>query len=421
MNFQVSRYLDKRYKSPSLTYPVTIRIYHNRKNDDVKTGIKLTEEDFKALHSPKVRPHLKEVLARITEVQQLVETYLESVRLYNIEELRAYVNDGGNVEPKVAAGAVSSKSQNVFDWFDLKIEMLDKANQLGSKESYQSTKNVYQRFLKASALEFTFFTVSKLKEIETEMTQNLGIAISTIGKHARNLRSIFKMALNDGVITTADYPFGRYKYIIPEVAKAKKSLSRGTLRELLLYRPQTYFEARAVAFFTFSYFANGMNLKDIALLRYKDWRGDVLYYYRKKTKNTNSTLKIIRVLVTDEMRQVIAEFGNKVVTPDAYIFLIVEQGMAEKVITAKVKTRNKSINKTLQLIVRKLRLDVKVTLGMSRHSFANALKQEGASISFIQEALGHGSPAVTEHYLNSFENAVSVEHIQKLRRYFELR
>ena len=50
------------------------------------------------------------------------------------------------------------------------------------------------------------------------------IEISTVGKHARNLRSIFKMALNDSIVFNNDYLFGRYKYIISEVTKAKKSL-----------------------------------------------------------------------------------------------------------------------------------------------------------------------------------------------------
>ena len=38
-----------------------------------------------------------------------------------------------------------------------------------------------------------------------------------MGKHARNLRAIFNMAISEGVIAQNDYPFGRYKYVIPEV------------------------------------------------------------------------------------------------------------------------------------------------------------------------------------------------------------
>jgi hypothetical protein len=50
MNFEVSRYLDRRYKSKSGTYPVLIRIYCNRKSRDVKTGVSLSEEEFQQLY-----------------------------------------------------------------------------------------------------------------------------------------------------------------------------------------------------------------------------------------------------------------------------------------------------------------------------------------------------------------------------------
>ena len=63
-----------------------------------------------------------------------------------------------------------------------------------------------------------------LKDLETTMMDKRHIEISTVGKHARSLRPIFKMALNDSIVFNNDYLFGRYKYIISEVTKAKKSL-----------------------------------------------------------------------------------------------------------------------------------------------------------------------------------------------------
>lgn len=68
----------------------------------------------------------------------------------------------------------------------------------------------------------------------------------------------------------------------------------------------------------------------------------------------------------------------------------------------------------MQKIAKKLGYEGKTTLGMARHSFLNALKQEGVSINFIEESLGHTSAAVTEHYLNFFENASFTDHINKL-------
>ncbi|HEY8687796.1 MAG TPA: tyrosine-type recombinase/integrase [Chitinophagaceae bacterium] len=254
--------------------------------------------------------------------------------------------------------------------------------------------------------------------MEVKMMEERGIEISTVGKHARNLRAIFKMALTEEFITNKEYPFGRYKYVIPEVTQAKKSLSRKMMADLMRYEPANYFERRAISYFKFSYFGNGMNLKDMAHLKFKDWKNDVIYYSRKKTKNTTNRIKVIKVIVTEEMQSVINFFGNPDIAPDNYVFPIIAKGMDDEKVNSKVHTRNRSINCTLKRISKKLCFDKNVTLGMARHSFANALKQEGASVSFIQESLGHGSASITEHYMNSFEDTISKEHIKKLKRYF---
>jgi hypothetical protein len=105
------------------------------------------------------------------------------------------------------------------------------------------------------------------------------------------------MAISEGVIAQNDYPFGRYKYVIPEVTKAKKSLSRKMMAELMNYSPANYYERRAISYFIFSYFGNGMNFRDMANLKFKDWKNDVICYIRKKTKNTTNRQKVIKVIV----------------------------------------------------------------------------------------------------------------------------
>ena len=50
-------------------------------------------------------------------------------------------------------------------------------------------------------------------------------------------------------------------------------------------------EKRAKAFWFFSYLANGMNLKDIALLTYDDLNGNEISFERAKTRTEQSTAK----------------------------------------------------------------------------------------------------------------------------------
>ena len=418
MKIEISRCLDLRYKSKGSLYPVCIRIYHNRRYDYIKTGIHLSKEEYENLHSSKIKSALKERLKTVVDVETLVTTYLDDNSPFDIDRIRACVFNSNKDKFNIPAKTIKH-SDNVFDWFENKIQLCKKNKQFGSGESYQSTKSVYQDYLKVSVIGFSFFTVEHLKEMETSMMEKRGISISTVGKHSRNLRAIFKIALSENFIINKDYPFGRYKYVIPEVTKAKKSLSRKMLGDLIKYKPVNYYEKRAISYFIFSYYGNGMNLKDMAYLKFRDCKNDVLYYCRKKTKNTTSRQRIIKVIVNDEMKTIIKEFGNQFNNHDDYIFPIIKAEMDEELIYTKVKTRSNTINRTLKRICKKLSFDKVITLGMARHTFANALKQEGVSINFIQESLGHGSATTTEHYMSSFEDAISKEHIGKLKKYYE--
>jgi len=418
MNIKISRYLDKRYKSKDNTFPVTIRLYCNRKYDLVPTGIALTDQQFSSLQLSRCHSSLQSALGQICEVEAKVRQYLRHSPNYNLSDLKAFALNSPNRTSQLQPAIMSPIEVNVLSYFEKKIQLCKSGQQYGSAECYQSTLNVIKRLCNKQAfIPFSYFTVETLKTIEKHFVDNGGLSISTVGKHFRNLRAIFKMALNDQVIESKSYPFSRYGYIIPQVTKAKKAVSRQNLKLLFQYSPDGYYEKRALSFFMFSYFGNGMNLKDIALLKWKDFNDGVITFYRKKTLNTVRERKRISVIVSNEMQEVINEFGCPG-SKDDYIFPIVSRADKQEQIENRIHTRNRSINETLKRISNKLNFDTHVTLGMSRHTFANALKQQGVDVSFIQEALGHGSPAVTEHYLNSFEKEICRKNMDKLNSYY---
>ena len=145
MKIEISRCLDLRYKSKSNTYPVCIRIYHNRKYDYVKTGIYLTEIEYEGLHSSKIKPALKDMLKGILKVESLVTSYLNVNSTYDIKKIRSYVSNSNNTDLILSEGC-NFYSENIFDWFDKKIDSLRSNSQFGSAECYTSTKNVYMNY-----------------------------------------------------------------------------------------------------------------------------------------------------------------------------------------------------------------------------------------------------------------------------------
>ena len=52
------------------------------------------------------------------------------------------------------------------------------------------------------------------REYENWMIKNGG-SITTVGIYLRSLRTLFGMAINDGLLTKDFYPFGKKRYEIP--------------------------------------------------------------------------------------------------------------------------------------------------------------------------------------------------------------
>jgi integrase/recombinase XerD len=65
-------------------------------------------------------------------------------------------------------------------------------------------------------------------------------------------------------------------------------------------------EQKAIDFWTFSYLGNGMNFKDIAMLKYSNVQGDNIKFYRSKTRKTNKGEQIeINIYFLPRMLEII--------------------------------------------------------------------------------------------------------------------
>jgi integrase/recombinase XerD len=416
MKFNVYPYLDKRSTGKEGRHTIKIAIAYDRKADYVNTEVYATPEEWQQLFSDKVPKHLRDAKNKIQSMESNVRLLLTSMVTYDIKVLRMHI--AGLNKPilsPIAARPAILLPTNIFHWFDLKIKELEEQKEAyGTADNYRDTKRFYIKYTGHTSVEFNHFTKDELYRIQKKAVAT-GMAVGNVYRHARQLRAIFNMALFEGAIEKSVYPFHKRGYVIMQTTKRKKSLSRDNIGALIHFTPKIREERRALDFFIFSFFGNGMNIKDVAYLRYNDIYGNAFRFVRKKTENTNTQPKEIKVAITPEMWQVIERQGN--ISKDGFVFPII----GEKDTAAKqhqdYKNFNRSVNVHLKNICKQLDFAKPVTHGVSRYTFANALKQQGVSIDYISEAMGHSSTTVTEHYLNSFEDDIVSQHAEKLRAY----
>jgi len=415
MNYKVYPCLDKRNLGKDGRYPAKIAIGYNRKTDYVSTGVYCTEEEWGDVTSLSPSNSVKEKHKTISNTQDKVLALVNTMVNYDIKTIRKLASGLDMATPVSPRDKLHTAMTNVFDWFDLKIKELEEEKEaFGTADNYRDSKSFYAKHTNLTYVDFGYFTKSKLFEIQ-KAAMSGGMSKANIHRHARHLRHIFNIAILERVIDKDIYPFHKRGYVIPQTRKAKKALNRSDISILIRDLPESNDERMALDFFIFSYYGNGMNMKDVAYLEYDFIYGNTLRFKRKKTENTSTEAQSITVAITEEMWQIIRRYGRN--AQEGFIFSIIKQHDTPKQQRIDYRNFNRVVNNNLKAITKRLGLSIKVTHGLSRHSFATALKQEGVSTDYISEALGHSNKSVTQHYLSSFEDDIVNSNADKLRRY----
>ncbi|TDH24100.1 hypothetical protein EXU57_15905 [Segetibacter sp. 3557_3] len=257
-------------------------------------------------------------------------------------------------------------------------------------------------------------TPEVLRKYERWMLDN-GSSITTVGIYLRAVRAIFNSAIVEGLLTQELYPFGKKKYEIPTANNVKKALTLKDIALIYYHKPESGSAAeRMKDFWIFMYLCNGINVKDMCLLKYENIKGEVLEFERAKTTRTKRKVEPIRVALVDDLKQIIKKWGNPRLDGSTYIFPVLTQGITIVREWQLVKQLTAVINDHMRAITRTLGIEADCTTYAARHSFATILQRSGASTEFISEALGHSNVKTTQNYLAGFEDESKRETVKAL-------
>ncbi|MGQ7868954.1 tyrosine-type recombinase/integrase [Sunxiuqinia sp. sy24] len=308
-------------------------------------------------------------------------------------------------------------SNNIFPYFDNYIKQLEEEGRVGTRLSYFYARKALSYFCKKEELSFDKITVDFLKKFEQSIVGNDG-SPTTVGYHVRCFKKLYNDAIRDGNVKRENYPFGNKQnglYSPPAPRNIKKALSSTDLKAIFSYQPTP---GSSEHFYTdiwkFSYLSNGINMKDICLLKYKNIKDDNIQFNRAKLATTKRDGKPILISLIDENRQIIQRWGNKPELPESYIFPILTHGLTATQQQKKIKQLTKQVNKYMKKLAAKLEINSKISTYTARHSYATVLKRSGVNTAYISETLGHSNLKTTESYLDSFEDETRQVNTRKL-------
>ncbi len=393
--------LDQRRVKKDNLFPVKIRITLNRVQKYYPIGIDLDPDDFERIINGSIRKELRNIKDKIIDWESRSKKILDRLEPFSFEEFKYRLYNQQIV-----------KIPDTYFLFENKINKLRQNDKISTSNIYNDAKNSFRSF--KSRLSLIEITPEFLQKYETYMVAK-DRSITTISMYIRCLRSIYNQAVDDGFIDRKNYPFGRNKFQPKAPRNIKKALTISQIKSIIEYEVKEGTNQQlAKDIWLLSYYCNGMNIKDIISLRFKNIQSDSIQFERLKTSSTNQNPKPIIVSIIPEARAIIQRWKKKKRSEDDYVFPFITKSMTEE---EKMSTKNqfiKTINKYMKRIGKEIGYDKPLTTYAARHSYATILKRSGAPLGFISESLGHNSLQTTEAYLDSFEDGTRRKYAEML-------
>ncbi len=411
MSTQLTIFLDKRREKEN-GYPIKLRVWDSllKKAKLYPVNMDLTEKEFKQCwESKKPRKEYQEQRIILDQVLANANNIVKKIEFFSFEEF----------ERKLFRK--SGDGSNIFWHYQNVIDQKTYDKNISTALSYEHSKASIKAFMEykgakdCSVLNFQDITPTWLNDYENYMTGELNRSTTTVGIYLRNLRALFNIAIEDNEIQKEIYPFGKRKYQIPASGNKKKALTNEQLKKLFAAQPPTIEQQKAKDFFFFSFACNGMNIKDIALMKYKDIKDGSITFYRAKTINTTKAkLRPITAYLNEYTRSIIDQYGNKDKSPNRLVFDIISENMNATEQKVKINNSTRFINQHLKKLSESIGLPKEISTYWARHSFATNSIRKGASIEFMQESLGHTNPNTTMSYFAGFDDESKREFAQHL-------
>lgn len=294
------------------------------------------------------------------------------------------------------------KKASVLTYINDVAETLKKMGKLDGASVHRNLYNQLKKFNNGQDLDFPQITYDFLVDFE-QTFRDRGCMDTYISTLFRKIRRIFKEAIRKGDAQQKDYPFDVYKITTRfsdttlKRAIPKKDIMQ--IKDIVLDTSSPSFKAQQ--YFMFSYYGMGINFADIANLKWTNLIGNRIFYRRSKT-NKDFTINLSKpsLDILEHFRPLTQDKGN------IYIFPIYNQLVHTTVTKRSYRRKNelRRVNRDLKAMGKSVGIDIKLTTYVARHTFATVLKKKGVKTAIISEAMGHKSEAVTQIYLDSFEN-----------------
>lgn len=377
--------LDTRRAKKDGTFPLVFKLFINKEQTNITTGISVKPTEFHAESNLIIgNPKANELLMNLdTQYRTRFYQYI--------------INHQGHEQMAEAKAYILNKQPEEFtvaEYWENLIGNMTIAGRDGGVKIYQQSLSTIRKEINLN-IPFAALSYKDVMNLETKLYKR-GMSVNGASVYLRTFRAVCNKAINQDIVKLEWYPFRKHRMrkekTVPRVMTMGEIKSYFALNLPPTHPSYTYWNIGRLIFML-----RGINLRDLILLKPECMKNGRLIYRRAKTG------KLYSIQVTPEITATLSTFTPK----ETLLGVLTGAQLNSSFKINHFQQFLKVTNKHLKNIGAFLEVNEPISTYVFRYTYANLAKQLGYSKDLIAEALGHEyGNSVTGIYLEQFDNDV---------------
>lgn len=337
------------------------------------------------------------------------------------------------VTSEKVASAIQNKNQSesFLKFAEEQTQRMLDAGHIGSWKNYNGFVNKLKAFQKGRDLLFA--------EIDSDYIGNFEAFLHKLHNdrhperllHPNTIHGVLKLfrAMIYDACDSKKMPIGNNPFLNIELKRQDTTKEKLNEAEIMALEALELEEGKLLNntrnAFLFSFYCAGIRCGDLLQLRWCNISGGRLNYRMWKTNKERD------LVLVEQAENILKQYRKESSKPTDYVFPFLDNYKPyaayttkedrdtmpvelKRVLLADISAKNALLNKELRKLAEKAGISKKLSMHISRHSFAKRAKDEGTDNSAIMSMMAHSSLAITEKYMGNFDTSATDEALRKI-------
>ena len=382
-------------------FPLSIRITKDRKSSYLYIGQYIDGKywDSKNRKVKKSHPNSKRLNSLILKKLTEANDQLLDVDSKDVEQ------SANKIKKKI----VGETKKSFFEVSSTFLDNLLKRKKFDQHYNQNKRIEIFKNFVGRSDLLFPDLDVALLKGFQTYLLHERKVSPRTAINYLMLIRTIYNFGRKEFGVDDMNYPFGKGKIQIKFPETEKIGLNRDEVQLLETATGITQVQQHAVNVWLISFYFAGVRVGDVLKLKWSDFKDGRLYYRMGKNQ------KLVSLAVPEKAKDILNHYINLKESKNDFVFPYLKgiDLKYEKQVSTRVKTITRSLNRRLELVAEKLKIEKKLSMHIARHTFGN-ISGDKIPIQMLQKLYRHSSITTTVNYQQNFMHKETDDALDKV-------